>query len=569
MQTAHCVAWAFASLLLVGITPLARAAYPAAVIGAKSRGIVAADTPEASRAGAEVLAKGGNAIDAAVATALAVGVASPGGSGLGGGGFLTYWSARERRAYVLDFREVAPGGATRDMFVSGGKAVAERSRSGGLSVAVPGEPAGLAAAEARFGKLGLAQVAAPAIRLAREGYLASARLAKAAARALPSTPADDPLMRLLAPDGKPLAAGQRIRSAELAHTLELFAKDGAAPFYKGAVARAEVDVVRARGGLLTLADLAAYQPVWREPLVGHYRGRTIWSPPPPSGGATLVEVLQILDARPPLGPLGAGSSAAYHQIAEALKHAFADRAHLLGDPQFAKVPTARLIDPAYARELAARIKDDSVGAPESYGMKGPAAQPPRDHGTSHLCVADGEGNVVALTTTINLAFGSRISAAGVVLNDEMDDFVAQPGVPNAFGLVGGEANSIAPGKRPLSSMSPTVVTDDKGALLCAGGSGGPLIVSETAESIINVIDFDMDAQAAVSSPRIHAQWVPDLLVVEREMPADVRANLEKRGHKLTLPPGEVSLSAAQVIVVRPDRLEAASDPRKGGVPAAP
>src|SRR6185369_5199426 len=301
------------------------------------------------------------------------------------------------------------------------------------------------------------------------------------------------------------------------------AKSGAAPFYKGDIAREIAAAVQQHGGLLTAEDLAAYQPLWHEPLEGHFRGRSVWAVPPPAEGATLIEVLQVLDARPPLAH--AGSSEADHPIAEALKHAFADRARFLGDPAFFDVPWKRLVDPAYARELAARI-GDRAAAPDRYGtpLGAKTASPPRDHGTSHLCVADGDGNVVSLTTTINLGFGAKLSAAGMILNDEMDDFVAQPGAPNAFGLVGGEANAVAPGKRPLSSMTPVVLTDGNGAVMCAGGSGGPLIVSETAQAIINVVDFGMNAEEAVSSPRIHAQWVPDVLMAESDVPADVRDN---------------------------------------------
>ncbi len=331
--------------------------------------------------------------------------------------------------------------------------------------------------------------------------------------------------------------------------------------------------MRKKGGLLTEDDLARYRPAWRDPLEGRYRSYLIYGVPPPAGGATAIEALQILDARKPLGPLGAGSSAADHAIAEALKHAFADRARALGDPAFVDVPTKKLIDPAYARELAARIADDKVQKPEAYGgqtLSGAPADVPHDHGTSHLCVADGEGNVVALTTTINLGFGAAFygGSTGVLLNDEMDDFSAQPGVPNAYGLIGGFANAVAPGKRPLSSMTPLVLVKDGAPAMCVGGSGGPLIVSETVQTIVNVVDFGLDAEAAVSQPRIHAQWVPDVLLVEAEIPVDVVEGLKRRGQKI-VPPPPFAGSAAQTIVWRGDCLEAASDPRKGGAPAAP
>jgi gamma-glutamyltranspeptidase/glutathione hydrolase len=574
MQTNRSLALVFA---LLQVAP-AWAASPRPLRAPLGRGIVACDNAEASHAGAELLARGGNAVDAAVAAALALGVASPAGSGLGGGGFLVTYSAKERVARVLDFRETAPAAATRDMFIVEGKAVPERSRRGGLAVAVPGEPAGLAAVEARYGRLGLAAAAAPALRLARDGFVVSFYIAEAARRLAAAgapTPSasDDALLALLAPSGKPVVEGERLRRPELARTLERFAQEGADGFYKGPVARAIVDAVRARGGILTDEDLARYRPLWREPLVGRFRGYTVYAAPPPAGGATALEALQILDARPPLTPLGAGSSAADHVIAEALKHAFADRARSLGDPAFADVPTVHLVDPAYARELAARIANGAVQRPEAYGdarlSPAPAAAP-RDHGTSHLSVIDGEGNVVALTTTINLSFGARFVAGstGVILNDEMDDFSAQPGVPNYFGLVGALANAIAPGKRPLSSMTPLVLVKDGRAALSVGGSGGPLIISETVQAIVNVVDFGMDAQAAISAPRIHAQWIPNVVIAEPEVPTDVVEGLRRRGQKVS-PPEAPGGSGAQMVRVNGELLEAASDPRKGGAPAAP
>ena len=560
-------------ILVLLYAPGARAAYPLPLVVAPGKGAVASDHLPASRAGAEVLAKGGNAADAAVATALALGVVAPSSSGLGGGGFLTYWDAKKREVRVLDFREVAPKAATRDMFLEEGRAVAERSRTGGLAVAVPSEAAGLAEIAATLGKLGLAADVQPALRLAREGFPVSQHQARAAADAVRKYPlaADDPLRAIVLPDGKPLKVGQTETRPELARTLATIAQKGKDGFYRGWVAQEIVDAVKRSGGVLTADDLAAYRPEWKKPLTGSYRGRTVYAPPPPSGGATTIEILQILDARPPLGASGPGSSASDQELAEAFKHAFADRARSLGDPAFVEVPTQHLTDPAYAKELAQRISPTAVQKPERYGDKslaGAPAEAPHDHGTSHLCVVDGEGNVASLTTTINLSYGAKLVAgkSGVLLNDEMDDFSAQPGVPNYFGLIGAFANAIAPGKRPLSSMSPLIVVKDGKPELCVGGSGGPLIVSETVQSLVNVIDFGMNAEAAVSSPRVHAQWVPDGMTVEPEVPADVVEGLKKRGQHVMPADAE---GAAQLIVIHPDRLEAASDPRKGGAPAAP
>ncbi|MGZ3441565.1 MAG: gamma-glutamyltransferase, partial [Polyangia bacterium] len=549
---------------------------------ARNRGIAATANVEASRAAADILRKGGNAVDGAVAAALALGVTQPESSGLGGGGFALVWSAKDKKARVLDFRETAPAAASRDMFVVDGKADPARSRWGGLAVAVPGEAAGLGELEGKYGKLGLAVVVQPAIRLARDGYPVTRHQSCAIdvkragcvppVQFVPPPPLvdHDPLRALLMRGEVELDERALVKRPELARTLEALGRRGPAAFYTGAVAQSIARTVQARGGVLTVDDLAGYKPLWREALVGSFRGHQVWAAPAPAGGLTELEVLQILDARPPLTPLGRGSSATEHVLAEALKHAFADRARSLGDPAYVKVLEDKLASVAYARTLAARISDDKVLKPADYGDKdlaGPA-EAPHDHGTSHLCVADGEGNVVALTTTVDLLFGSRIvdPTSGVVLNDEMDDFSAQPGAPNAFGLIGAFANGVAPGKRPLSSMTPTIVTKDGEPILCVGGAGGPTIVSATVQTIVNVIDFGLDVSAAVGAPRMHAQWMPNAVVVEPDVPRDVVQGLEKRGHKVVTIP---SLATVQAVGLSPGRLTAASDPRYGGAPAAP
>lgn len=562
------VLFCFAAFLF---SALARAAWQRPLAGPLSRGAVASDMAAASRAGAEILAKGGNAVDAAVATALALGVVNPASSGLGGGGFAVLYRAKDRSAHALDFRETAPRAATADMYVRDGRAVPALSRAGGLAVAVPGEPAGLAELHRRHGKLALSQVVQPAARLARDGFQATPYLAEAAERTLRTVAIKpgDPIRALLEPGGRALTAGTRVRRPELARTLIAFGARGASALSSGRIAQDLVEAARRSGGILTAEDIAAYKPLWRTPLEGRFRGHVVYGAPPPAGGLTALEALQILDARPPAP--GPGSSAQYHLLAEAFKHAFADRARVLGDPAFVDVPTARLADPAYARELAARIDAGRVLKPEAYGTKdlvGAPAQAPAGGGTSHLCAADGEGNVVALTTTVNLQFGAAVLAprSGVVLNDEMDDFSAQPAAPNAFGLIGGFANAIAPGKRPVSSMSPTVVVKDGRPVICAGASGGPTIVTSTVQAIVNVLDHGYDAQAAISAPRVHAQWMPDQLFVEDEVPLDVVDNLRKLGHVVSTPRDR---GAAQILVFKGDRVEAASDPRKGGAPAVP
>ncbi|MDB4968956.1 MAG: ggt [Myxococcales bacterium] len=568
-------------LVTIALAPTVDAAFPAPLwVPRHSRGIAAAANLDASRAAAEILKKGGNAVDGAVAAALALGVVDPESSGLGGGGFAVVWNAKDKQARVLDFRETAPAKASRDMFLVDNKADGAKSRWGGLAVAVPGEPAGLAELEAKYGKLGLAAAAQPAIRLAKLGFAAGTHFACAAddhapgcspsTNPPPALAPDDPLRALLLPGGTAVAERALVRRPELARTLETLAHRGPAGFYQGAVGQAIVSAVQARGGLLTLDDLRGYKPIWREPRTGSYRGHQLWGAPAPAGGLTAIEALQILDARPPLGALGHGSSAADHVIIEAFKHAFADRARSLGDPAFVPVPEARLGAAEYARELASRISDDKIGKPESYGDKSLVpADPPHDHGTSHLCVADGDGNVVALTTTVNLILGARMvgGSSGVVLNDQMDDFSAQPGVPNAFGLIGAFANAIAAGKRPLSSMTPMIVTKDGEPILCVGAAGGPTIITATVQTIINTIDFGLDVEAAVASPRVHAQWMPYVAIVERETPRDVIQGLERRGHKVVV--AKDHLATVQAIGISPVRLTAASDPRYGGAPAAP
>ncbi len=531
-------------------------------------GMVAADHVDASRAGAEVLRRGGNAMDAAAATALALGVVAPAGSGLGGGGFLVYWDQKTQRSYVLDFREVAPKAASRDMFTDAGKAVPLRSRVGGLAVAVPAEPLGLEVAEQRFGKAGLALATQPAERLARRGFSVSPFYSMLA-QFMSGKLGTGPIEGLIGPAQHPIAEGTIVRRVALADTLRLIGRKGARPLYHGPLAEGLVATVKRAGGVLTTEDLAAYQPTWREPLVGQYRGHTIYAAPAPAGGLTALAALQILDARPPLKELGQGSSASHHAVAEALKHAFADRARLLGDPAFGKIPQEQLASPAYAKERAALLDAEKVKSIDQYGMPSErgAADPPHDHGTSHLCVVDGEGNIAALTTTVNLPFGSGLidEKTGLLLNNQMDDFAVQPDAPNAFGLVGGGANAVAPGKRPLSSMTPMILAKDGRPVLCVGGSGGPKIVTATVQTIVNLLDHQLDIAAAIGAPRIHAQWMPNQLFVERDVPVDVQQGLERRGHTVA-PMREPA--AVQAIHVTPRRLEGASDPRKGGQPAA-
>jgi len=550
----------FVLLLLSGLAP------PAPVLGAwGAHGMVASEHVLASQAGVEMLQRGGNAVDAAVASAFTVGVVNPSSCGIGGGGFMLIYLARERRAVALDYREMAPGAAARDMFVRDGHAVPELSRLGGLAVAVPGEVAGLAAALHRYGTLPLAVVMQPAIRSARDGFVVGEHLAKEIADAHDALRAVPLLARsLVHADGSPVGAGETVREPELAATLERIAAEGPEVFYHGTIAAQIADSIRASGGVLSEEDLNTYRPTWRRPLRGRHGDDEVLSmPPPSSGGGVLLEILGIL-RRDDLAALGLNSPTYVHLLAEAMQHAFADRALFYGDADLVDVPLPRLLAPANTAALRRRISAVQTLEHAAYGSE-PAASAValRDSGTTHLSVMDGAGNAVACSTTVNTAFGSMVVAGetGVILNNEMDDFSAQPGVPNVYGLIGTEANAVAPHKRPLSSMTPTIVTRAGQAVLVLGGSGGPLIISATLQVLLDTLDFDLDVTAAVAAPRIHDQWAPPVLVVEPGIPAVTRTVLARYGYTVKEVP---AMAAVQAVGVHAGVFEGASDPRKGG-----
>ncbi len=531
---------------------------------------VASDHPAASSAGIELLKSGGNAVDAACATAAALGVVAPAGSGIGGGGFALVYMDRQKKVFALDFREKAPAALRPELFLRDGKPDQSLSTRGGLAVGVPGEVSGLAHLVRRWGKLPFRACLRPAERLAR-GVPATSALAARTEEAGRRGGETDFLGRVFAlgrPFSLPVRAGEIVRRPALAATLTKIRRGGPEVFYRGPIALEIVKAVRSAGGVLTAEDLAAYAPVERTPLHTTYRGLRVYSmPPPSSGGVVITQALAILAQRladPPRGP-GRFSSAYLHVVAEALKHGFADRARHLGDADLVSIPMDKLLDPAYHRELAARIKDDGVLPAERYGLPGPDA-PRRDGGTAHLSVMDAEGNAVALTTTINLSFGAHLVAGstGILLNNQMDDFSLAPDLPNAFGLVGKDKNVVAPGKRPLSSMSPTIVLDGDRVRLALGGAGGPTIISGTLQVILNVVDGKLDAQAASDSPRIHHQWSPNVLMLEPEIPADVVQALERRGHK-TRERGHVAL--INLLVRGVEGIEAAAELRGPGAPA--
>ncbi len=522
--------------------------------------LVSADHRLASQAGAEVLAQGGNAVDAAVAAALSAGVVQPAGSGLGGGGFAVGVKGEEVQ-FAKDFREVAPGAAKRDMFVRDGNVDRQASRAGGLAVAVPGEPVGLAELVEEHGELSLSAVAAPAIRQASRGFEVGPHLAKSLSRtAYPS------VRRIFAVGDGVAATGDVVRRPALAKTLRAWSRSEGRNLHTGGRAQAIARAAVAAGGVLTAADIRGYRTRDRDPLQGSYRGYTIWTmPPPSSGGVALLQLLSVLEGWD-LEALGHNSSDYVHLLAEAMKHVFADRARHLGDPDHVSVPVKRLLSEDRISEIRRKIWPSRTFGPDYYGER---LAPPKDAGTQHISVLDREGLGVALTTTINTSFGSGVVVPelGILLNNEMDDFAAAPGVPNAFGLVGGEANAVAPGKRPLSSMTPTVVLDEEGdVVLVVGASGGSTIISATLQVVIAVLDFGLDPQEAVAAPRMHHQWLPDVLWLEPGYQADVVRALEARGHETTVREG---FSAVQAVHRSGGQLLGGADPRKGGWPAGP
>ncbi|MFL5561327.1 MAG: gamma-glutamyltransferase [Gemmatimonadaceae bacterium] len=485
--------------------------------GAKAQfaehGMVSSNESRASAAGVEIMKRGGNAVDAAVAVGFALAVTYPEAGNIGGGGYMVIRMADGRSA-ALDYREVAPLAATRNMYIDSAGKLTDKSLVGHLASGVPGAVAGLVAAQKRFGALSLAEVMAPAIRLADEGFEIDTALAHSFAR-------DAALIgqfaggAVFAPGGSPLRAGATLRQPELARTLRAIAARGADGFYRGPVADSLAAEMRRGGGIITVEDLRRYKPIWRDPVRATYRGYTLFSmPPSSSGGVTVVETLNILETAPTTPPFG--STAYLHLLGSAYQRAFVDRNEALADPAFAKVPTAKLTSKEYARGVAATIGDGRATPTAVIESKLRTLREGNE--TTHYSVVDASGNAVATTTTLNGLFGSGVwvRGAGFFLNNEMDDFAAQPGTPNQFGLMQGEANAVQPGKRPLSAMSPTIVLDPAGGLLLViGARGGPRIITATSQIILNVIDHRMTLADAMSAPRIHHQALPDSLRYER------------------------------------------------------
>jgi gamma-glutamyltranspeptidase/glutathione hydrolase len=528
---------------------------------AAEHGAAATVHPLATDAAVAALKNGGNAIDAAVAAALTLGVVDGYNSGIGGGCFMLIRLANGS-VVAIDGRETAPAAATRDMYLRDGKADTRLSQTGPLASGIPGEVAACGLAMKQHGRLTLKNHLLAAAKIAEEGFAISnayaSRLASAA-KDLSLFPASKAIF--LRADGEPLKAGEVLKQSDLAKTYRAIAQNGIDWFYGGAFARAVADWMKQNGGLLTRDDFARYQAKLREPLRTNYRDHEIIGfPPPSSGGVHVAQILNILEAFD-LKKLGANTVGFVHVVTEAMKLAFADRAYWLGDPDFAKVPRG-LVDKAYARELAARIKLERATPVPAHGTPKNAASDYFGKHTTHFSTADAEGNWVACTATINTTFGSKVvvPGTGVVLNNQMDDFSAQPGVPNHFGLVGNEANAVAPGKRPLSSMSPTVVVKDGKPILGVGAAGGPTIISQTLLAILHTIEFGQTPQAALAQPRFHHQWQPDELRIESSIAKPVLAELEKRGHKLA-PTSSIGVTQAVGRSLDKGVFSAAHDPR--------
>lgn len=497
------------------VAPASRADETPSFVTTAQHGMVAAANPAASEAGAEMLRRGGNAVDAAVATSFAISVLRPQSTGVGGGGFLLLYMAERGDSVAIDFRERAPLRASRDMFIRNGEAVPGLSRTGPLAVAVPGLVAGLVDVQQRYGTMPLADVMQPAIRLADEGFPVYPHLARAIAYRADTLRASPATEAVYFRDGQALQAGDLFVQRDLADTLRAIAENGKAAFYTGRVAEAIVGHMQAIGGLLTQDDLDRYRVIDRTPVTGTFRGAQVYSMPPPSSGVLLVQMLNVLSGFS-VQKLGFRSPAAVHVLTETMRRAFRDRARHLGDSDFVDVPVGRLASSTYADELRAEI-DVEAATPSAGAPSERNAGPLESTSTTHLSVVDAHGNAVSTTQTVNLYFGSgvMVPGTGILLNDEMDDFSAQPDKPNAFGLVGmGEANAIAPQKTPLSSMSPTIVTRDGRVELVVGGPGGSRIISSVLQVMLNVVAHRMKLPDAVGAPRIHHQWFPDTLYLE-------------------------------------------------------
>jgi gamma-glutamyltranspeptidase / glutathione hydrolase len=528
-----------------------------------AHGMAATQEEMATLAGLEVLRNGGNAVDAAATIAFVLAVTLPSAGNLGGGGFMVVYDADSGETVAIDYREMSGAAAFRDMYLDQqGEADPEKSRYSGLAVGVPGTVAGMALALEKFGTISLAEALQPAIDLAEEGITVTPALAEslqASAEELQKWPSSTKIF--FKDDGAPYQPGEVLVQSDLADAMRLIAAKGPDAFYGGSIAEKIVAEVSRAGGNLTVDDFESYRAMLREPVRGTYRGYEIVSmPPPSSGGVHIIQILNTLEDVP-IGELGPESAETIHQMAEAMKYAYADRSEYLGDPDFVDVPVGALTSKDYAKTIRARIDPDRA-APAAEIKPGDLA-PYESPDTTHFSVVDQEGNAVANTYTINFSYGTGLVAngTGILLNNELDDFSAKPGVPNAYGLIGGDANAVEPRKRPLSSMSPTLVLRDGRPFLVTGSPGGSRIITTTLQVIMNVIDHDMNIAEATFAPRIHHQWLPDELRIEEGISPDTIRLLEQKGHTVAL---QETMGSTQSIMITEDGLFGSSDPRRPG-----
>jgi gamma-glutamyltranspeptidase/glutathione hydrolase len=522
-------------------------------------GMVATEQELASRIGLEVLQAGGNAVDAAVAIGFALAVALPNAGNIGGGGFMMVYDAKTAKSVAVDFREVAPAAASRNMYLDDkGNVIDGKSLYTHHAVGIPGTVAGMEHALKKWGTMPLSRVVQPAVELAEKGYPVSETLAKVLSQEKANMGKWDATKAIFWKNGAPLRAGDLLVQKDLGQSLRLIAQGGAKAFYEGEIAQKIAAEMARHGSPMTLQDLRGYKVVEREPVRGSYRGyQIVTMPPPSSGGAHLVQILNMME-RWPLKDWGVNSAQTVHHVSEAMKLAYADRSEYLGDPGFTKIPLAGLTSKKYADSLAQAIDANKArGAKE---IKPGKPQPYESDQTTHYSVVDKAGNMVAVTYTLNTNFGSGIVAGGtgIMLNNEMDDFSAKPGVPNAYGLIGGDANAVAAGKRPLSSMTPTFVLKDGKPWLVTGSPGGARIITTVLQQIVNGIDFGMNPAEAAATVRFHHQWTPDELRVEKGFSPDTLNLLRAKGHNVAVKP---SMGRTQTIQVQGNELWGFSDPR--------
>ena len=522
-------------------------------------GMVASEQQLASNIGLDILKKGGNAVDAAVAVGFALAVALPNAGNLGGGGFMMVHDAKSGKTIALDFREMAPAKAGRDMYLDDkGQVINNKSLYTHFAVGVPGTVKGMEHALKKWGTMSLADVIQPAIALAEKGYAVSPTLAEALEVEKDNLGKWDTTKAVFFKDGEPLKAGDPLVMKDLAASMKMIAEQGSDAFYKGAIADQIVQEMSKHQGLISKEDLANYKVVEREPVTGEYRGYQVVSmPPPSSGGIHIIQMLNVLEHFP-LNESGPNSAKTIRLMAETMKRAYADRSEYLGDTDFVKVPQKGLIAKSYADDLARLVGEDKVTPAKDIKPGGP--QKYESDQTTHYSVVDKDGNAVAVTYTLNLNFGSGIIAGntGILLNNEMDDFSSKPGVPNAFGLIGGDANAIEPGKRPLSSMTPTMVLKDNKPWLVTGSPGGARIITTVLQTLINSIDFGMNPAVAAALPRFHHQWLPDELRLEPGFSPDTIDLLKKQGYKVVIKP---TMGRTQTIQIRDNMMYGFSDPR--------